>query len=72
MVINLAAITDHNHETHYYEFAIEDASELDLLPTLTDAGKQQFSTIGAICEGSLAITADLTPYRLTQSGWVGV
>lgn len=68
----MAALTDFNHETRYMEFAIEDASELDLLPLIDQAGKNQFSTLGSACEGSLAITADLTPYKLTQNGWVGV
>lgn len=68
----MAALTEFNHETRYMEFAIEDASELDLLPLIDESGKDQFSTLGSACEGSLAITADLTPYRLTQNGWVGV
>lgn len=67
----MAALTEFNSSTRYAEFAVQDESELDLLPTTTGSGKEQFSGMESVCEGSIAITADFTPYRLTRNGWVG-
>ncbi len=67
----MAALTEINERTRYAEFAVQDVTELDLLPTTTESGKGILSTVLPVCEGSLAISADFTPYRLTPDGWVG-
>jgi len=69
----MAALTDINFITGYAEFAIEDASELELLPTTSSSGVGALAHIGTpngtISEGSIAIEKDFTPHRLTANGW---
>lgn len=67
----MAALTDINERTRVMEFAIQDASELVLLPTTTTVGQYPFVPLGTATEGSMAIDAELNPYRLTPNGWVG-
>lgn len=67
----MAALTDINERTRVMEFAIQDESELALLPTMTELGQYPFETLGTATEGSMAIDAQFNPYRLTPNGWVG-
>ena len=54
----MVTVIKSDYTSRYFEFAIDDESELAILPTTTTAGQQYLSTIKSCCNGSFAYQSD--------------
>ena len=51
---------EHNYSTGYSEFSYDDDSDIDKLPRINVAGKDNLATVKGCCQGSIAIGTDGT------------
>ena len=49
---------EHNYTTGYSEFSYDSESDVDKLPRINIAGKDNLATVKSCCQGSIAIGTD--------------
>lgn len=54
----MVTVIKSDYVSRYYEFSVDSASDIALLPTTTTAGQGDLSTIKNCCNGSIAYLSD--------------
>lgn len=68
-------VVEHNYTTKITEFYADEESDISLLPTLTDSGKENLSTINSVGVGSSCFvisTGDVYMLKGKTNSWVKI